>query len=315
MVNPITVLSHTALLKRLVITLLVATAPATATFAADKKDSSWDFEAGVGTEFDSSIGVDEIDTDTSESDVSANLNFSANYRTKFGDKGGANFSYIFSQSLYQDFDEFDLQVHGITSSIHRKVNKADLGIGYNYFYTVLGDEGFIRLHQLAPYYSSFITPKLYTRLSFIHTDKNLLDRDDRDAQSNALSGDLYIFSNKSKTYLNLGYRYDIEDATDPQFDYKGHNLKVRWQNKFPLWGGEGRFRIGWQYTKRDYDNITLSIGTPRDDERHVLGTELEIPAFKGWNATLSYKYRDTSSNIDVADYSESIVGVKFTTEF
>lgn len=282
-------------------------------YAAD--NGPFSLSASVGIEYDSNITVQEVDVETGEGDIAGLIDFSANY--EFEASGATSFEvgYSFSQSLHEDATNFDLQTHLVTAVAKHKFDGFDVGVNYLYINTSLGGESFLEIHKASPYVAFFAAPSVYVRVNYAYTDKDLKTSDDRDAQTHSAGASVFYFMNKSKTYLMFSYRYDSLDANADQFDYNGHDVKIRYQVKFPFAGGEARFRIGGRYVKRNYDAVTLSIGEVRDDKRASIEAMFEVPVFDIFNARLKYRYTDATSNLPSADYQESLVsfeiGVKF----
>lgn len=281
--------------------------------AAD--DSPLSIEASVGLEYDSNITVQEVDLETGEGDMAGLIDFSVNYDAEVNDSTTFAMGYSFSQSLHEDASDFDLQSHILTALAKHKFDGFDLGVNYLYINTSLGGESFLKIHKASPYVAFFATPALYVRATYSYTDKNLVTSNDRDAQTHGLGASAFYFMNKSKTYIMMSYRYDSLDANADHFDYNGHDLKLRYQVKFPWAGRDARFRIGGRYVKRNYDGITPSIGEARDDERTSLETMLEIPFLDNWTAALKYRYTDATSNLPSADYTESLISFEIGFEF
>ena len=291
---------------------LLALNPLSAQAANDKP---WSVEASVGIEYDSNITVQEVDVETGEGDMAGLIDFSVNYEAEVDKATSFEVGYSFSQSLHEDATNFDLQSHVLTALAKHTFDGFDLGVSYLYINTSLGGESFLQIHKATPYVAFFATPALYIRADYSYTDKNLETSNDRDAQTHSIGGSAFYFTNKSKTYLMASYRYDSLDANADHFDYSGHDVKVRYQVKFPWGSSEARFRIGGRYVKRDYDGITPSLGVARHDERTSIESMIEIPVWEKLTASLKYRYTDASSNLASADYQESLVSFEIGYEF
>lgn len=288
------------------------TIPSLSLYAAD--DKPWNINASVGYEYDSNITVQEVDVKTGEGDVAALLDFSASYEVEVG-KSTFEAGYSFSQSLHQDATGFDLQSHIITALAKHKFDGFDLGVNYLYINTSLGGDSFLEIHKASPYISFFATPSVFIRANYSYTDKNLETSNDRDAETHSIGASGFYFMNHAKSYFMVSYRYDSLDANADRFDYNGHDVKVRYQVKFPWAGRDARFRIGGRYLKRNYDAVTPSIGEIRDDKRTSIESMLEVPFFDSWTARLKYRYTDAMSNLASADYTENLVTFEIGFEF
>jgi len=157
--------------------------------------------------------------------------------------------------------------------------------------------------------SAFLSEKFFARADYTYSDKNFLGRIDRDAENHAGGVDFYYFVDGVKTYLVAGYKYANENAVDPQFDYDAHQFKLRFSQRFPVGSRDAELKLGWRHEARNYDNITPAIGVVRDDDRHRLQAELEVPSTDVFFARAEYEYGDYSSNLPTADYSQHLLGV------
>lgn len=281
--------------------------------AAD--DKPWSMEASAGIEYDSNITVEEVDIETGLGDIAGLIDFSAKYEFEADEATSFEVGYSFSQSLHEDATNFDLQSHVLTALAKHKFDGFDLGVNYLYINTSLGGESFLQINKASPYVAFFATPALYIRANYAYTDKNLKTSNDRDAQTHSLGGSAFYFMNKAKTYLMFSYRYDSLDANADHFDYNGHDVRVRYQVKFPWGDRDARFRIGGRYLKRDYHAITPSLGVARDDERLSFESMIEVPFLDSFLARLKYRHTDATSNLASADYKENLVSVEIGFEF
>ena len=113
-----------------------------------------------------------------------------------------------------------------------------------------------------------------------------------------------------RTYFVSGYKYESENAVDPQFDFKGHNIKARFSQRISMGDRDAELKVGWRYEDRNYASITPSIGAIRDDTRHRFQAELEIPITDRIYGLIEYEYADYSSNLPSADYTQNLVGAR-----
>jgi hypothetical protein len=279
------------------------------------KDNPFSAEFSIGLEYDSNINVDEIDNNTGSNDKAAVLNADLEYDFDISSTTEFSLGYNFSQTLYDDFTNFDLQTHFASADLSHDFGDVEPGIAYRFIYSRLGGDGFLSMHQVSPYISAFLSKKIYARADYTYSDKNFIGRVDRDAENHAGGADLYYFVNGVKTYLVAGYKYANENAVDPQFDYDVHQFKFRFSQRFPVGPRDAELKLGWRYESRNYDNVTSSIGIARDDDRHRLQAELEVPITDVFFARAEYEYGDYSSNLPIADYSQHLFGVHLGAKF
>lgn len=119
----------------------------------------------------------------------------------------------------------------------------------------------------------------------------------------------------ASSFVTGGYEYEDQDATDDPFDFKGHNFKLRYKTNLVVADRPSELTVGWRFEKRNYSNITPSIGAERDDKRHTFKGELEVPVLERFKLIGELEYQDSSSNFDPADFSAVIATICVGTEF
>jgi len=293
--------------------LFLSTFNALSAQAAD--DKPWSIKASAGAEYNSNISIPELDLATRSGDSAALLDFSADYEAKIDKSTSLTVGYGFSQNLHKKATNFDLQSHILTAGAKQKFSNFDLGVDYLYINTSLGRKSFLQLHKATPYISFFATPALFVRGEYSFTKKIFKTSSDRDAKTNSFGGSTFYFMNNSKTFIMLTYKYDSVKANASHYDYKGHDVKLRYQVKFPWSDRDARFYVTGRYIKRNYTSITPSISALRRDKKTSIETLLDIPFLENWTATFKYRYTNAKSNLASADYKESLasvdVGYKF----
>ena len=281
----------------------------------DTGSSEFTVELGAGVQYDDNVTVDEIDQATNIGDFAALFDIGLDYEREFGQGTELTLGYDLSQRAYFDETDFDLQIHSGSIRIKHDFGDYNLGLSGREIYARLGGDGFLNIAQVQPYASGFITDILYLRGAYTFRDKAFEQREDRDATVHMGELDGYFFLDGASRYLLLGYRFENEDTNAPQFDFDGHNFKVRYSHEFELAAQQLEFNAGWRYEQRNYSNITPSIGVKRDDDRHRLRAGLELFLTNRLTAGVEYQYRDYSSNLPAADYNENRVTVDLSAGF
>lgn len=280
-----------------------------------EKRSHFSAELTAGAEYDSNVSVSDVDNNTGADDFAAVFDADFEFAPDVGAKTDFSLGYSFSQSLYADFDAFDLQSHLATADLSREVAGFDVGAAYRFSHARLGGDPFLTMHQIAPYVSRFIGDRVFVRAEYAYTDRNFVGRADRDGRSNAASGDVYFFLRGSRTYVSAGYKYEKDDTTDPQFAYVGHNLRARFSHKIPMGGRFAQIKLGYRFEDRGYDAVTPSIGAVRSDTRHRIQAEVEIPIDDTFFARLEFEHADFQSNLPSADYRQNVGSAKIGARF
>ena len=305
--------------KELMLLAAAAAAPLSGGYAQEqvaKKDARpVSFDLGTGLEYDSNVAVLELDTATNAGDVVAQLDFGAGYDRRSDGPFDVAAGYHFSETLHDEFDEFDVRIHRGSGTLRYDLGRTDIGTTLQYADAELDGNEFLTLAQPSPYVSQLIGKRLFLRFAYAYSDKEFADDPGRDATADGWSADAYVFLNGLTTYLVFGYRRDAEDAVDAEFDYAGTKLNAQLTRRFMAGARELTFKTQLRYEERDYDFATPSIGAPRRDDRYQLEAWLELPMTERVLATLGYKHADNRSNLASVDFSENVWSASFSTTF
>lgn len=294
--------------KKAPLALGVLAAAFAATPALAKDTQPWSLTVKAGVEYDSNVTVEQTDVTTNIGDSALNLGVEAGYKlidNKNGDK--LSIAYDFSQSLHQDLTDFDIQSHSGTIAGATEVAGATLGMSYSFYHLLLGGDRFLDMQVLNPSVSGFIAPNVYARGAYSYFDKNFKVANDRDAENHQGAADLYYFFNNSRSYFTVGGRYEIENAVGPEFDYDGFALNANVQFPLVLTSDKGKINLGYAYRKRDYDNVTPSLGEKRHENRSTFKAMAETPLIKALSLRVEYQYTDRNSNYLPSNYTENLV--------
>ena len=302
-----------------ILMLLMLSVPATAVAqpagTEERLDSPLSVEFSAGVEYDSNVSVDEIDNNTGADDFAAVLDADLEFEKEISENTEFSLGYSFSQSLHDEFTNFDIQSHFASADLSHDFGSFDFGGAYRFIYTRLGGDGFLVMQQISPYFTKFFGKKIFVRADYTYTDKDFENRTDRDTTGHSGGADIYWFLDGVRTYFVTGYKYKDENAVDSQFDYASHNIKARFSQRIPIGKRDAKLKLGWRYETRDYSSITPSIGAIRDDDRHRFQAELEIPLSDRIYTLLEYEYADYSSNLPSADYTQSVASTRLGVRF
>ncbi|MFQ5348304.1 MAG: hypothetical protein ACE5ED_10740 [Rhodothalassiaceae bacterium] len=295
--------------------LLAAIAGLSASEALAQPKTEFSGEASAGMEYDSNISVIELDQNTSRDDFAGAFDGELALDSALDDKTDFSLSYNFSQSLHFDFTNFDIQTHRGTVSLDRDLGPVKAGVSYFYAYSTLGRKGFLTLQRINPSLAGFVGKKVYLRAAYEYTDKAFKNRTDRDATVNAGGLTAFFFLDGTRTFISASYKLELQDATGPQFDYDGHNVRLRFSHDFMLGDQKVEFDAGWRYERRNYSKITPSIGVKRDDKRNRLEANLEFPLGERFYLRLEYEYDNFVSNLPSADFNQNLAAVRLGVHF
>ncbi len=298
----------------LALTCAMVAAPSTGR-ADDEKPLRVDFEASAGAEYDSNISVIQLDTATAADDIAAVFDATIEVEGDLASGTTVRAGYDFSQSLHADFTNFDLQTHRASAGLTQEIGKITFDLDYSFVDARLGRKGFLTINRIAPALSGFIGKKLFWRLEYVYTDKNFTNRTARDSKVNAGSLSLYYFLNGTRSYWTLRYRYEDENAVAPEFDFRGHEIRLRYTRRFPVAGQDSRLRLTARYEKRNYRAITPSIGVVRDDDRYRFNAEWRIPLTRHLFFLAEYEFASFVSNLPSADFNQHLVSGRLGVTF
>ncbi|MCJ7420520.1 hypothetical protein [Sphingomicrobium astaxanthinifaciens] len=271
--------------------------------ALAQDDFSLKLEAGAV--YDSQLVVDEIDLEQADGDVAFRLGADLEYQPVDTDAFELEFGYDFGQSIYLDFDEFNLQSHVADVNASTRIAGARLGARYAFSHYRLGGDALFDMQSIAPSISGFVADGVFARAFYTYNDKDFSVLDGRDATGNQLGASVFKFFNNNAGFVSVSGRWEEEDAVDPAFDYDG--FVVGADLKLPIAGGRDgpHVQFGIDYRDRDYKAITPSIGEIRTEDRFRGEVELSVPVGAGLSAEIGYRYTNRSSNLPSADYTEN----------
>ena len=262
----------------------------------------------AGLQYDDNVTVDELDETSNISDVAAVFDFDADYKKRFDQGTDLRVGYSLAQRTFFEESEFDLQIHNGKFGLKQNFDSFDIGADFYTIHARLDRDGLLNIQQLTPYFTTFLTDKLYLRSSYRYQDKSFKSNKDRNAHTHAIDNDLYYFLDSTREYFVAGYRFENEDTRADRFDYNAHQFVVRYTKRWNLYGNRPlRMRLDWRFEMRNYKSVTPSIGAIRDDDRHRLRARFDIPISKTLTALLKYEYRNHASNLETVDFTDNRV--------
>ncbi|MFW6093449.1 MAG: outer membrane beta-barrel protein [Pseudomonadota bacterium] len=275
-----------------------------------KSAHSFDASAGIGVEHDSNVAVLELDSNSGEADIAGLAELGLGYRYQPNDKATLSADYALSHTEYDEYSDYDLTIHRGTLDASYAFEIADAGVTYHHVDARLADERFLTMRRISPYVAHLFGDDLYLRGAYIRTDKSFHASEGRDATTDGVSADAFLFFNALKTYVSMGYQVSDEDADAPWFDYLGHQLTAQLTHKIPLRGRDLRLHGRVRYETRDYDSVSPFIGEARDDDRYRFDAGAALPIGERLTGTLSYEYADNRSNLPSVDFAEHVVSLR-----
>ena len=278
---------------------------------ANENNLTFTLEAGI--EFDDNVSVSVLDQNTEQSDEAAVFDFSAAYQLIKDESSEIELGYDFYQSLYNDLDQFNLQIHTLSFTGSWVVDDLDPGLGYSFTKVRLDDDDLYDSHSLTPSVGFSGLESWYHQIGYTYMDKDFSVISDRDATQHSITADNYFLFMENKAHFSIGLRLEDEDAQLAEYDYQGTYLKFG--VSMPVGAEDLKLKANYQHYWRDYDSITASIGEERDDEQDSLSLELSKPFYENLQAKIAYEYTNTDSNLSSADAEENIFRLSLSSGF
>lgn len=277
---------------------------------AERKQTTWTVEAGIGFEYDTNVSVDEVDLSSGQSDYALTTDFQLSARHRFSERTQGNLTYDISQSSYREFSRVDRITQLLGADIGTQIGSASAGLSAYYVDSRLDGDAFLRFLRLSPALSGFISQRWFARAAYVYSQRDIDGRSQRNADTHAGEVDFYYFHRGLRSYANLGYRYRDEEAIADEFDFSAHSIKLRYIRRFELLGRQAKAEAAVRYELRDYRNDEPTIGEPRADDRLRWKLDLEVPLATHFTWQWYYSYGDYVSNLPRADFIQTIVGTR-----
>jgi hypothetical protein len=268
----------------------------------------------VGAEHNNNLSIAQLESASGQSDTALTVEGNINALWQASDKLSLESGYSYSMSRYQDIDSFDLDLHLMFADMAYDFGKFTLGGNYYYAMADLGGDSFLDLDQYSLYAGKLFGQEWYLRGALNFVDKDFAAFNQRDADNEGFSVDLYRFFNQGKSSVTLSYAYEQEDTRGPSFTYDANTLRLRLSHRFLLAERNAQFQMGMRLQDRDYPNPTPSIGVPRDDSQRVADVRLEVNLVESLSLVTRWEYGDYQSRLDTATFTDNRVSVqlKFT---
>lgn len=268
----------------------------------------WSLGLSAGYSYDNNVNVSALDVKAGKGDTVANFGLDAGYKLVDGPTNKLSVSYDFSQSLHGTLSNFDIRSHALGISGTTDWGNTTLGLSYTFYHLLLAGRNFLDMHVVNPSISGFVAPHLYLRASYFYYGKSFYTYVARDASHHEPHMTLFYFFNGAKSYFSLDAQYQIENTTGAQFDYKGYAFTASVQQPLDLGVTTVKFKAEYTYLRRNYDNITPSIGVKRYEDRSTVQASAEVPLTRRLAFTIKDRYMDRNSNLLSTKYTENVIG-------
>jgi hypothetical protein len=279
--------------------------------AAPASANVWSFEVGLGAEYDSNVAIDELDLASGQSDYASVAEFKLGLKREVSERTDLSLRYSITHNNYLEFSQVDRLTQILGADISVDMGELTAGFSAYYIDSRLGGDRFLEYARLSPSLSGFLSKRWFARGAVVYSDRNVLENDLRSATTYGIESDLYYFKRGLRSYFNLGFRYNREDAEFDIFDFNGYALKLRYIRRWEMLGKTAKGELAMRYERRSFTADNSAIDERRQDRRLRWKADFSLPLSKPltWNVYASYG--DYDSNLQIADFDQLIIGTRF----
>lgn len=282
---------------------------------AHAQDAKFTAELSAGIIADSDVGIADLDQATSEGDIASLLGLKLDAEVQPVSRLTLRAGYEFSDTRYQDFDAFNLQIHRLSGEGEYELGATRVGLLYNYVDAKLAGDSYLTFQQASPYVMHMFGDRFLLRGAYARSDRDFETETGRNSTSDEFLVDGFILLDGAQRYFVLGAKAGETEAEDEAFSYDNTGLKARYVHRADAFGRELQFRLGAEFETRDFTGITPEIEARRKDEIRGANGGVIIPIAGPLSLDAGYEYRSRSSNLPAADYDAHIGTVQLKVNF
>ncbi|AXS81668.1 surface lipoprotein assembly modifier [Marinobacter sp. Arc7-DN-1] len=286
----------------------------------------------TGFEQDSNVSVDDLNAASNKSDQAWVFDAGLEGVLKPVERLSLTLGYSLSGNRYQNLDQFDQDIHLLSADLSYDFDPVTIGTSYHYSQSTLGSEPFLDFRRASAYLGSLIGDDVYLLASLQEKQKEYGQSNARDTDIRGASLDSFFFFNNARSHFLIGLDYNQEDALADAFDNDLWRVRAVLLNRFSLGGEENRFRLGWRYETREYDQPAVSASNPfldnpftgdfvdastsrRAERVHVFEASWRIGLNETFSLEPSVSHGIYRSDEDSTDYTQTIAGLTFRAGF
>ena len=274
-----------------------------------------EFTAAAGLEYDSNVGVPDLDQNTGSADEALVIELGGKVSVVPLENLTLRAGYTFDATQYETFDEFSLQTHLATLEGEYDFGVLKAGLLVNAAHARLDGDGYLDYTQVSPNVSKLFFDTVFLRAAYLDIEKEFEIANDRDADGQGGQVDAFIFLDGTQRYIILGAKQVEEDAVNNEFDLTEWGLKARYIHRTDILSQPAKLRLGLELEDQDYDAVTQSIGEVRSDEKLRGEARAEFQITEPLVIDIGYAYTDRSSNLPSADYDEHVATARLVARF
>jgi tetratricopeptide (TPR) repeat protein len=287
------------------------------------RQKPWSLTAALGMQYDSNVilGPDNMPLPegiSGKSDWLGLLYMKGQYDfiKSGGFKGSANYSLY--QSLHARLSDFNItqQVAGLDAE-YAVSPSVTLKGSYAFEYDLVGGNAYDYMNTLTPAvvfnYARGLSTTLSYRYSIFHFSNSDLFRDNSDRTGfNHRVGITERIPLADFLDVSVGYAFDKDNTREDFWAYRGNKGFV--DLAFKIRRGLSADIYGELY-KRDYEGISPTSSTRRNDNVHTYSVTLVQRLSDTFSLVLGEAYVRNQSNINVFDYKRAITSAFITARF
>ncbi|MBH0055595.1 hypothetical protein I6F65_01345 [Pseudoalteromonas sp. SWXJZ94C] len=303
-------------------TLCVFSAQATlAQTPTSEQRSSFDIngDVSVGILSNSALSIQELDDISSQSDSGIKLSTGASAKWQITKAAKLTSSYRFEQQDYNEFDQYDLDLHQYGLDGSYSFNGHEIGVRYDGAKANVDGDTFLHFNQASAYYGRFLNPQTYLRMSIKTKAKRFATVKERNADGIGADLAIYHFINSGQTMVMASLSADKEDANDNQYDFSGYSVNTKITHKFTAFNMVNQVGAGWRYQNKNYeeqisDDFFEDVSS-RDEHRNVVNTFYNVDIFEHVTLMTEAEYGDYQSKLSSNTYTQSVFSVSIKVHF
>lgn len=273
----------------------------------------FDFEASARADYDTNVGIAELDQNADTSDSVVKLGAGVDATIKASDHIGFRLGYDYSGSAYRRFSEFDLDLHHAIAEVSASSRVLDAALTAERFDGRLDGEPYLTVTQYSPSVSRLIADRAFLRGAWIASEKCFDDLPERNAHASAYRLDAYFLFDGMDRYLAMAWQSGDENAASTELDYRGRQAELTWGYRFTRSRMLLKTRI--RFENRDYRNVTEDIGESRRDRRLRAGVTASLPIGEHFTLDATAARTLNTSNFEPAAIQKFVGGLELKAKF
>jgi tetratricopeptide (TPR) repeat protein len=233
----------------------------------------------------------------------------------------ATIGYSFFTTYNNDLPSFNVMDHlgslGLVYKTGFGTMPAQAGWNYSYDALFLDEEIFVERHTLSLIGAIAEDDTNLTQAFFRFQDKNFAtgspNVEDRDAR-NFMFGFLHLFRFQQDRHLiKLGFQQDYENADGRHYTYQGQRIQAGAMVTLPWWALRAKWDVDVHFrhyrARNEFLPTTRQGELRRRDEEFNSVMRLELPLPHSLTLAGEYQLTNNSSNLQVFDYSRSVLSL------